>query len=178
MVNHYLLLDKLYSIGLNRHALLWCNAYLHNIRQCVVFQGFQSDYVIVEMGVPQGSSLGPLLFFSIFINDLPQICLNCAVHLYADDTLIYTSNSDLSQIQNSLQLDFNLVQEWCPNNMLTLNKRKSCCMMFGSRCLGRAVIWTLLIWMLLVMMAYHLRKSMHLNISASGSTQNSLSSPI
>lgn len=83
---------------------------LHNRRQCVVFQGFQSDYVIVEKGVPQGSSLGPLLF-SIFINDLPQICLNCSVHLYADDTVIYTYNSDLSQIQNSLQLDFNLVQE-------------------------------------------------------------------
>jgi len=131
MVNHYLLLDKLYSIGLTRDALLWFNAYLHNRRQCVVFQGFQSDYVIVEKGVPQGSSLGPLLF-SIFINDLPQISLNCSVHLYADDTVIYTSNSDLSQIQNSLQLDFNLVQEWCHNNMLTLNKRKSCSMMFGS----------------------------------------------
>lgn len=131
MVDHYLLLDKLYSIGLNQNALLWFNAYLHNRRQCVVFQGFQSDYLIVEKGVPQGSTLGPLLF-SIFINDLPSICSNCLAHLYADDTVIYTSNSDIIQIQNSLQSDFNLVQKWLYNNKLVLNKKKSCSMLFGT----------------------------------------------
>ncbi len=39
MVDHYLLLDKLYSIGFSQHALLWFNSYLHSRRQCVVFQG-------------------------------------------------------------------------------------------------------------------------------------------
>ncbi len=67
-VNHYLLLDKLSSIGLTRNALLWFNAYLQNRRQYVAYQGIQSDYSIVEKGVPQGSTLGPL-FFSIFIFD-------------------------------------------------------------------------------------------------------------
>jgi len=42
IVDHYLLLDKLYSIGLNKHAVLWFNSYLHNRCQCVVYQGFQS----------------------------------------------------------------------------------------------------------------------------------------
>lgn len=87
MVNHYLL-DKLSSIGLTRNALLWFNAYLHNRRQYVVYQGIQSDYSIVGKGVPQGSTLGPLLF-SIFINDLSQICLNCSLHLYADDSYLH-----------------------------------------------------------------------------------------
>lgn len=122
MVNHYLLLDKLSSIGFTRNALLWFNAYLHNRHQYVVYKGFQSDYTIVEKG----------LLFSIFINDLSNICLNCSVHLYADDTVIYTTNSDLLWIQNSLQSDFNLVQKWFHNNMLMLNKNKSCCMLFGT----------------------------------------------
>ena len=132
VVDHYLLLDKLYSIGLQRNALLWFNAYLHNRRQCVALQGTQSDYLIVEKGVPQGSTLGPLLF-SIFINDLPDTCLQSQVQLYADDTVIYFSGSDLLQIQLSLQADFNRVQNWLHENKLVLNKGKSCSMVFGTR---------------------------------------------
>ncbi len=101
-------------------------------RQYVVFQGCKSDYLIVEKGVPQGSTLGPLLF-SIFINDLPEVCSNCLSHLYADDTVIYTSDSDISQICHSLQSDFNLVQNWFHNNKLVLNKKKSCRMAFGTQ---------------------------------------------
>ncbi len=43
LVNHYLLLDKLSSIGLTRNAPLWFNAYLHNRHQYVAYQGNQSD---------------------------------------------------------------------------------------------------------------------------------------
>lgn len=132
MVDHYLLLDKLFSIGLSHQAVLWFNAYLHNRRQYVSFYGSQSDYLVVDKGVPQGSTLGPLLF-SIFINDLPHLCTNCSVHLYADDTVIYTANSNISQIQHSLQLDFNSVQQWLHNNRLLLNQKKSCSMVFGTR---------------------------------------------
>ena len=39
LVDHYLLLDKLYSAGLSGSALLWFNSYLHNRKQCVVTQG-------------------------------------------------------------------------------------------------------------------------------------------
>ncbi len=131
LVDHYLRLDKLFAIGLDQNALLWFNAYLHNRRQCVVFQGHQSDFFIIDKGVPQGSTLG-LLLFSVFINDLLSICSNCHTHLYADDTVIYTSNSDISQIQNSLQSDFDMVQDWFCKNKLILNKKKSCSMVFST----------------------------------------------
>ncbi|XDV21785.1 hypothetical protein PO909_026805, partial [Leuciscus waleckii] len=129
MVDHYLLLDKLYAIGLSSNSLLYLNSFLHNRSQCVSFLGSQSDFKIIDKDVPQGSSLGPLLF-SIFINDLSQICSDCQIHLYADDTVLYFSSSDISQIQYSLQSDFNLVQGWFSSNKLLLNKRKSYNMLF------------------------------------------------
>ncbi len=132
LVDHYLLLDKLHHIGLDQNALCWFNAYLHCRRQYVTFNGSQSTSALVNSGVPQGSILGPLLF-SIFINDLPQTCSNCHTHLYADDTVLYFANSDISKIQNSLQSDFNLIQNWFTNNKLFLNKKKTCSMIFGSK---------------------------------------------
>merc|ERR1712131_521788 len=121
MVDHYLLLDKLYSIGFSQDALFWFNCYLHNRRQCVAIDGSQSGDLLVDKGIPQGSTLGPLLF-TIFINDLPQVCSNCLTHLYADDAVIYTSGKDLTLIQNSLQSDFQSVQRWLHNNKLLLKK--------------------------------------------------------
>ena len=102
VVDHYLLLDKLYAIGFSQNVLLWFNSYFHNRKQCVVLQGCKSVFFVQQRGVPQGSTLGPLLF-SIFINDLPLICSNTSVQLYADDTVLYTSKSNISQTQNALQ---------------------------------------------------------------------------
>jgi len=66
----------------------WFNSYLHYRCQSVSFNAAFSQPNEMETGVPQGSSLGPLLY-SIFIADLPQICSDCQIHLYADDTVIY-----------------------------------------------------------------------------------------
>ena len=48
--------------------------------------------------------------FLSFVNDLPLICSNSSVQLYADDTVIYTSKPHLFQIQTALQSDFNNFQ--------------------------------------------------------------------
>ena len=88
MVDHYLLLDTLHAIGLSDSSLLWFNSYFHHIYQCVSLYGTQSDLMLMEKGIPQGSSLGPLLF-SIFINDLSQACHECQIHLYADDSHLH-----------------------------------------------------------------------------------------
>ena len=131
LVDHYLLLDKLYSVGLSRNTLLWFNAYLHNRKQCVVLQGNNSDTLIQQRGVPQGSTLGPLLF-SIFINDLPKICSECFVQLYADDTVLYTSQTNLLHIETVLQNDFNALQNWLLASRLLRSKTKSQFMIFGT----------------------------------------------
>ena len=90
MVDYYLFEDKLGAIGLYKHYSLWFNSYLHYWCKCVPFLDSQSDVMIMAKGVPQGPSLGPLLF-SVFINDLSQICSDYHIQFYADDTVIYSS---------------------------------------------------------------------------------------
>ena len=113
-------------------------------QQCVSLKGLKSDYLIVEKGVPQGSSLGPLLF-SIFINGLPKICSDCQVHLYAGDTEIYTSKADRFEIERSLQREFAFIQNSFSCNKLLLKKNRSCSMLFSTR-LGLGYILDLTIY--------------------------------
>lgn len=122
MVDHYLLLDKLYAIGLTTNSLLFFNSFLHHRSQCVSLQGSQSEFKTIYKGVHQGSSLG-----------LPQICSDCQIHLYADDTVLYYSSTDSLQIQDFLQNDFNRVQAWFLFNKLLLNKNKTYSMLFCQR---------------------------------------------
>ena len=61
-VNHRLLLQKLSLYGFRGGSLEWFASYLNGRQQCVAYGEELSERVIVKMGVPQGSILGPLLF--------------------------------------------------------------------------------------------------------------------
>ena len=67
--------------------------YLTDRTQSVFEGGVLSSPQQVVFGVPQGSTLG-LLLFSLCVTDLP-ICLQASnVLVYADDTVIYYAASD------------------------------------------------------------------------------------
>ena len=55
-------------------------------------------------GVPQASVLGPVLFI-LYINDLVSSVQFSKVMMYADDTVIYYSSPQLSEIELKLNLD-------------------------------------------------------------------------
>ena len=65
----------------------------YNRKQYITVNGYDSETMNLTCGVPQGSTLGPLLFL-IYINDL-QYSLNYASssHFVDDTCLIYGSKN-------------------------------------------------------------------------------------
>ena len=71
----YILLKKLYKYGIRGSAWNWVKSYLSNRKQYVSYGSEKSDTGNIEIGVQQGSILGPLLFL-LYINDLCDVS-NC-----------------------------------------------------------------------------------------------------
>ena len=89
------------------------------------------------MGVPQGSILGPTLF-SVFINDVALAAGDSLIHLYADDTILYTSGPSLDTVLTNLQMSFNAIQLSFRGLQLLLNASKNKCMLFNRSLPGPA----------------------------------------
>uniref|UniRef100_A0A8C5Q641 Reverse transcriptase domain-containing protein n=1 Tax=Leptobrachium leishanense TaxID=445787 RepID=A0A8C5Q641_9ANUR len=129
-VDHGILLQKLKNSGITEHTLTWFQLYVSNRLQHVAISGSSSFPLPVTCRVPQGSILGPLLF-TIFINDLPNICKASTVHMYADDTVNYTRNQ-ISHSWRPCCKNNSEVETWIADNKLFLNTNKTVTMLFGT----------------------------------------------
>ena len=106
-VDHAILLGMLSSIGLD--ACRWFHDYLKDRSQAVRVEGIQSKPLELVKGVPQGSILGPLLF-TLYINNIGDEIRKCQIHLYADDTVMYSIASTAHQALSLLETDFKILQ--------------------------------------------------------------------
>lgn len=135
-VNHEIMLGKLKAIGLSNNSVKWFDSYLTNRTQVVDIDGIYSTTKEIKCGVPQGSILGPLLFL-IYVNDMVS-AVNCKLLLYADDSALMVSHSDVDIIQDRLGKELKNVSDWLIDNKLSLHLGKTESILFGTkRKLGR-----------------------------------------
>ncbi len=123
-VNHDLILHKLkHEFHVDGVMLKFIKSYLEGRQQQVVVGGYQSSFLPVKSGVPQGSILGPLLFI-LFINDMfLRISEGTNIALYADDTKIWREISS-SNDQYILQNDIDNLHKWSIENKMKFHSGK------------------------------------------------------
>jgi hypothetical protein len=131
-INHSILLDKLEYYGIRGFALRWFESYLQSRQQYVFFDGASSVLCHVNCGVPQGSILGPLLFI-LYINDIVKCSDILRLILFADDTNIFYSNSDIIELERIVNAELSKLSNWFMANRLSLNATKTNFIIFGNK---------------------------------------------
>ena len=123
---HEILYEKLRTMDLSDSTAGWFRSLLSQRTQFVRAGGKKSRWAPVTRGVPQGSSLAPLLF-SIYINDPSKVIKHSRYHLYAVDLQIYQrfSHGDLSQTITSLKSDLAAISRWAGQHGLKLDPNPS-----------------------------------------------------
>lgn len=83
-----------------------------------------SEKLLVRVGVPQGTVLGPILFI-LYLNSLLNLPIQGSIISYADDTALIFSGQDWDQVRENMTKGVRVVKNWLETNRLTLNVKKT-----------------------------------------------------
>ena len=131
-VNHEILLKKLERYGVRGHSLQWFDSYLTDRKFRVRIGNSFSDEQTLNIGIPQGSILGPILFI-IYNNDLPQVSSILKTTLFADDTNFSLTHKDYDSMVGLLNTELTKIHDWTVANRLTINNTKTELLLFSNR---------------------------------------------
>ena len=110
----------------------WIKSYLFGRKQFVNIDECSSDLIQMSCGVPQGSVLGQKLFI-LYINDICNVSKLLKFILFADDTNILYSESNVHNLISIINHELDKLYTWFSVNKLSLNASKTNHMVFGRR---------------------------------------------
>ena len=82
-----------------------------------------AEYTTMTLGVPQGSVSGPVLFL-LFVNDMYRSSNQMRFVHFADDTTVFSSDSDINNVHSTVNRELVGVNNWLMANRLSLNISK------------------------------------------------------
>lgn len=133
-VDPILFCRKLKYFKFSADSIELLKSYLFGRTQRVIYESKYSKRATLECGVPQGSSLGPLLFL-LYICDFHEVIDYCSIHQYADDTQLYISfkPTELNDVLQKINSDLNKIVQISSAHNLQLNGKKSTMVLFGPK---------------------------------------------
>ena len=105
------------------NLLTWFKSYLSARKQRVIYANSSSQFHSISAGVPQGSIIGPLLFF-VYINDIVDP-IRSNIRLFADDTGIYITIDSPTDAALQLNTDLESINLWSKSWLVAFNPAKS-----------------------------------------------------
>ena len=125
MVDRNVLLSKFENCGIRGSLLRWFKSYFKNRRQRVFFNGkFSSSLENIIIGILQGSILG-VLSFLIMINDLLLSVPPAIADLFADDSQMFFSASNLTELIEITNNCLPKIIGWYSANRLLIHPKKT-----------------------------------------------------
>ena len=95
-----------------------------NRTQFVKIDEIESSMETIACGVPQGSTLGSLLFL-LYINDLPNSSEKLSFRIFADDTNIFFTGGNPKEVELTMIEEIKLVLKYCATNKLSVNLKNT-----------------------------------------------------
>jgi len=121
--NHEIMRDKLKRIGLNSNSLNLMTSYLHNRVQEVWLNDKHGGRFIINIGVGQGTVLGPTLF-KIYIMDM-YLSTGLFSLRFADDSNLVGVGNNKEITERNINRELEKLHNWFCQNKLTLHPDKS-----------------------------------------------------
>ena len=142
LVDKNILIEKLKLYGFKEDSTGWLESYMTGRNQQVYIDGELSESLAVNIGVPQGSILGPILY-CLLVNDFPELahnhspseefpsfwnthCSKCGgIACFADDSSFSKSNKDPQVLNREIKSKYEEISEYMASNKLVLNSDKT-----------------------------------------------------
>ena len=121
--DHKILMKKIEKTGLDITGLNLMRSYLLNRSQSVSVDGIHGGTFLVNIGVGQGTILGPTLF-KIYIMDLHLYTKLFCVK-FADDSSFEGSGRTKDEVEQLMNSELVNIADWFKKNRLTLHPNKS-----------------------------------------------------